>query len=96
MDVSDEVGHDRLRNMLGAYALGTLTGHECQRVDSHLSRCSPCREELPQLVQAAGALLSGRDADPPAELWESIRSRLHRRSDGGAPEEAEWVGPLPL
>ena len=84
MDVSDEVRHDQFRNMLGAYALGALTGHECEQVDSHLSRCSPCREELPQLLHAASALLSGRDDDPPGELWESISSRLHRRSEGGA------------
>ena len=89
MDASDGVRHDQFRNMLGAYALGALTGHECEQVDSHLSRCSPCREELPQLVQAAGALLSGRDADPPAELWESISSRVHRRSDKDGLQEAE-------
>ena len=88
MDASDEIRHERFRSMLGAYALGAVTGHECEQVDSHLGRCSPCREELPQLLHAASALLSARDDDPPAELWESIRSRLHRRSEGGAPEEA--------
>jgi hypothetical protein len=77
MDFSDAVHHDQVRTMLGAYAIGALADDEGEQVDANLSRCSPCREELPRLLDPAKVLRSGDLDDPPADLWESIRSPHH-------------------
>ncbi len=80
VEVMDAEAHDQRRTTLGAYALGALDEAECEQVDVHLRQCGPCREELGELLVAADALTVD-EQEPPAEVWERIRSRLRRRSD---------------
>lgn len=59
--------HDRLRELLGAHALGQLSAAEAAEVDDHLAGCADCRGERDEIMPAASAL---------ADL------RLAARSDG--------------
>ncbi|WP_328309828.1 zf-HC2 domain-containing protein [Actinomycetospora sp. NBC_00405] len=56
-------GHERLREQLGAHALGQLDDEERAEVDAHLRTCASCRAELAELVPLAGPL---RHVDPDA------------------------------
>lgn len=56
-------GHERLREQLGAHALGGLDDEERAEVDAHLRTCASCRAELAALVPLAGPL---RHVDPDA------------------------------
>lgn len=56
-------GHERLREQLGAHALGALDDEERAEVDAHLRTCASCRAELAELVPLAGPL---RHVDPDA------------------------------
>ncbi|MGQ0776320.1 MAG: anti-sigma factor family protein [Pseudonocardiales bacterium] len=53
--------HRALREQLGAYALGQLTGEESRAVQAHLQTCADCRAEVDALVPVAAAL---RTVDP--------------------------------
>lgn len=48
--------HRALREMLGAYALGGLTGAESTALRAHLDGCPACRAELDELRPVAAAL----------------------------------------
>ncbi|MGH3915094.1 MAG: anti-sigma factor family protein [Pseudonocardiaceae bacterium] len=53
--------HRALREQLGAYALGQLTGEESRVMQTHLDTCADCRAEADALVPVATAL---RMVDP--------------------------------
>lgn len=53
--------HRALREQLGAYALGQLTGEEPRAIQAHLQTCADCRAEVDALVPVAAAL---RTVDP--------------------------------
>ena len=74
--------HRRLRELLGAYALGHLDEVEADRLRSHLDGCPSCRAELGEIAPLAG-LLDGIDAAhfdlpalPPGDLGARIRSQV--------------------
>ncbi|MGX5657907.1 zf-HC2 domain-containing protein, partial [Geodermatophilus nigrescens] len=48
--------HRELREQLGAYALGHLTGAERDRVRAHLDGCADCRAELADIAPLAARL----------------------------------------
>lgn len=56
--------HRKLREMLGAYAVGALSADEATRVLAHIDGCAECRELLAELVPIASALT----AVDPAQL----------------------------
>ena len=83
--------HRRLRELLGAYALGALPGQEAAGVRAHLDGCTACRAELAEIAPLAEAL-RGVDPDalselpaPPADLGQRIRQRV---AEEGAPVRA--------
>ncbi len=53
--------HRDLREELGAYALGQLTGDRWRAVKDHLEVCGGCRAELEEIAPVAGLLGSVRD-----------------------------------
>ena len=74
--------HRRLRELLGAYALGALAGQEAAGLRAHVDGCAPCRAELAEIAPLAEDL-RGVDPDalsqlpaPPADLGERIRQRV--------------------
>lgn len=82
--------HTRLRESLGAFALGQLSAGEAAEVERHLASCAECRGELAELAPAAAVLRearSGHPDTPPPWLEERLlgsvreeRSRARRTS----------------
>lgn len=74
--------HERLRELLGAYALGHLGESEAAMLRAHLDGCPACRAELDEitpLVERLGSVEAGqfdRPPAPPADLGERIRAAV--------------------
>lgn len=51
-----EDAHRRMRELLGAYALGDLAGDEATAVEAHLDGCAACRGELAEIASLVGDL----------------------------------------
>jgi len=73
--MSNELQHDKVEELLGAYALDAVDADERAAVDRHLAECPRCRAEVDAHLEMAGALGSGVET-PPAELWDRIADRL--------------------
>ena len=78
----DPQKHRRLREMLGAHALGGLSPDEAAGLRAHLDGCAACRAELAELAPLADAL-RGVDVEgltdlptPPPDLGERIVGRV--------------------
>lgn len=74
--------HRRVRELLGAFALGALPEAEASGLRAHLDGCAGCRAELAEIAPLAGDL-SGVDPaalsavpSPPAGLGERIRAAV--------------------
>ncbi|WP_111767850.1 anti-sigma factor [Nakamurella deserti] len=82
--------HRALRELVGAYVLGGLSGAERTSVQAHLDGCAACRAEVAELAPVAAAL-RGVDPDavavgtpPPPELGDAILTSVRegaRRRD---------------
>jgi anti-sigma factor RsiW len=53
--------HRELREELGPYALGQLTGDRWRAVHEHLATCASCRADLEEIAPVAGLLGAARD-----------------------------------
>lgn len=78
----DDDEHRRLRELLGAFALGDLPASESSGLRAHLDGCAACRAELAEIAPLA-ADLRGVDPDvlssvptPPADLGDRIRGHI--------------------
>lgn len=78
--------HRVLRELVGAYVLGGLTGAERTAVQAHLDGCAGCRAEVDELAPVAAAL-QGVDPDavaattpPPTELGDAILASVRESS----------------
>lgn len=81
-----ELGHDEIRELLGAYVVDALADeHEREAVAEHLRSCDACRAEAEELRLAAERLREERaEWDETSEaLWERIRAEVRRRPRGG-------------
>lgn len=74
--------HRRLRELLGAYALGGLPEDAAAALGAHLDGCAGCRAELAEIAPLAD-VLRHVDADtlselpaPPPDLGDRIRRRV--------------------
>lgn len=88
----NEPEHRRLREQLGAFALGALHESESAAVRAHLDGCAACRAEYEQIAPLAGLLdrvdpdhLDSRTAAAPPpglgdEITRRIRAERARRS----------------
>lgn len=74
-------GHERLREQLGAHALGALDDGERAEVEAHLRTCASCRAELAELLPLAGPL---RHVDPDAAGPAGIATGTPPSPDGFA------------
>jgi len=79
--------HERLRDDVAAYALGTLEPTDAARVEDHLLDCAACRVLLREYA-AVYALLpfAVPSTPPPPAAWPTIRAQLGRgaRAPGAA------------
>ena len=73
--MSARMTHDKLRQLLAAYALDAVGADEASTIDLHLRECPRCRADVIAHRETAGALASGHDPAPVA-LWDSIVATL--------------------
>jgi hypothetical protein len=71
--------HERLRGLLGVYALGALDAAERADVEAHLTECKPCRHAAITRLESAALLLDDQPLQVPASVWDSIVERVARR-----------------
>lgn len=60
--------HRTIREELGAYALGQLSGDRWHAVHDHLETCAVCRADLDEIAPVAGLLGGARDRLRPDDL----------------------------
>lgn len=73
--MADQIEHDEMHGLLGAYALDATEPPESERIEAHVAACPACREEVDELREIAGLL--GTDAtEPPQHVWEGILTQL--------------------
>ena len=93
-------GHDEIRELIGAVALGAATDAEEAKVERHAATCHECRAELDGLRAAAGALaLDVSQLDPPPALkrkvMAAIRDDAARSAPVSAPRRGRGIGRWP-
>ncbi|MGH3567832.1 MAG: hypothetical protein ACRDRH_17745 [Pseudonocardia sp.] len=95
--------HRTLREQVGAYALGQLSGERWRTVHAHLEVCVICRADLDEIAPVAGLLGAARDrlglddlGEPepdgpplPAALLEEVRAASS--VDGGRGGRLGWM-----
>lgn len=64
--------HGQLRELVGAYALGQLSGEQWRAVHDHLVVCAACRADLEEVAPVAGLLGVSRDRLRPDELGSAV------------------------
>lgn len=88
-----------MREQLGAYALGQLTGEQWQQVQGHLASCPACRADLDEIAPAASMLAAHRHRLRSDQIDEPIRElgpplppvlheQLRRTADADAGERS--------
>jgi anti-sigma-K factor RskA len=86
------MSHEEASELLAAYALDAVDGHELTEVDEHLAVCPRCRAELDRLWEVAAAL--GNSVEPlPEGLWSTIASRLPERQADAEPPPMPQLAP---
>jgi anti-sigma-K factor RskA len=79
--MSDQpMSHEAIMELLGAFAIDAVEPGEAVTIQDHLAGCVRCRDEVAQLQQAA-AMLGNHGAKAPAEVWDSISTRIVRPVD---------------
>lgn len=74
-------GHDRVEELLGAYALDAVDPDEAALVEAHLAECPRCRAEVADHRAVAALLTSGSTEAPPPDLWDRIAADLGDPAD---------------
>ena len=70
-----DLGHEEIRQLLGAFALDAVDEHESTAVHAHISTCKECEAEVAEHREVA-AMLANTGGDAPAHLWDRIEARL--------------------
>lgn len=75
--------HERIQELLGAYAVDAVDIDERQLIESHLVGCDQCRAEVDELTEAASLLgasqvesISDDAVEPSSDLWARIESEI--------------------
>lgn len=63
-----QLSHRELRELVGAYALGQLSGERWRTVHDHLEVCATCRADLEEIAPVAGLLGVARDRLRPDQI----------------------------
>jgi hypothetical protein len=71
------IGHDEVKQLLGAYALDAVDPDELIAIRMHFASCPRCATEVAEHQQVAG-LLANSGGDAPTHLWELIRAQIER------------------
>lgn len=71
--------HDRVVELLGAYALDAVDPEEKWLVERHLAECPRCRSEVDDVRQVAAdlAITSGLESEqPPPAIWDRVAAGI--------------------
>jgi anti-sigma-K factor RskA len=87
--VTDERDHERLRDNISAYVIGSLEPGEVAELDQHLHECESCAREARWLAPAADVLLEAVEPlEPPRDVRKrvlaEVREDARKRSREGA------------
>lgn len=74
--MSKPTAHDRIAELLGAYALDAVSQDEAELVARHVEVCPRCRDELAAHREVAG-LLGAVGGEAPPGLWDQIAANAH-------------------
>ena len=73
-----------IQELLSGFLDGELDEAQQSRVDSHLSECPACRDELEKMKLLVAVTSSIRIEDPPEEVWDTfldnVYNNLERRT----------------
>ncbi|MGD0575899.1 MAG: anti-sigma factor [Anaerolineales bacterium] len=84
-------GHEDLRGLLAAYALGALEAEELELAEAHLQGCPDCQAELDQYQGVAEKLLYALPPRlPPARLRVRLADRIARGQPLSASRRIPW------
>jgi len=72
---SDEMSHEEVMGLLGAYALDAVEPEEARAIEQHLASCPRCSAEVVE-HHGVAALLANSGGDAPADVWERIAARI--------------------
>jgi len=79
-----------IEELLGAYALDALDDDEKQLVESHLSQCPSCRDEVRDHREVVARLV-GDEVQPPDRVWNGILARI-----GETPPQTDLAPVIPI
>jgi hypothetical protein len=79
---------ETVRENLGRYLDQETSAEMRNQIDSHLSDCRKCAEELAELRSIATRVSAGLAPDVPADLWNSIEQTLDRQAQAAVPRSA--------
>lgn len=71
----NQLAHEQIEELLGAYALDAVDGDEREAVELHLRECPRCRAEVAEHREVA-ALIAHGGAPAPAGVWDKILTSL--------------------
>lgn len=71
----NDMTHEEIELLLGAYALHAVEDGEAEAVRQHLTGCPRCRHELSGF-EAAAAAFGNISEDAPPDLWDRIAGQL--------------------
>ncbi|MGH9208434.1 MAG: anti-sigma factor domain-containing protein [Acidimicrobiales bacterium] len=74
-EMNDEMSHEELMDLLGAYAIDAVDSHEAEAVERHLEGCPRCRAEVTAHKETASWLGNAGGAAPEG-LWDRIAASL--------------------
>lgn len=85
--------HDEIRDLLGAYALGSVPEDEHAQIERHLATCDECRAEVADHEAVIGSLALAVDpVEPPAGFTDRVLAAAvgDRRAERSAPAARRW------
>lgn len=93
----DERDHDRLRDNVSAYVIGTLESADQAELEEHLRSCDTCARDVRWLQPAAGALLESVEPMEPspelrARVMEEVRADAARRQPAARRSRGSFFG----
>lgn len=65
-----------VKTKLADYSVGLLNERERRAIQEHLDGCTSCRQDLRALERVDRLLNAVHPEEPPAHLWQNIRSRI--------------------
>jgi hypothetical protein len=76
--------HERISELLGAYAVDATAGSECAEIEAHLAHCDACQRELDDMRAVTGLMASSEAITMP-DLWARVEGEINTGSVDAPP-----------